>query len=354
MYSESEEIIRARILRNMSDNVDKTEGYLAYDSAAALSKEFSSNKTILDQILTYAFPQTSNGIYLDYIAGSHGITRKPGSHATTQIIFLGTNGTKIAAGTIMQTSSGLQFETTEDLQIVNSTITTTVIAKEIGLAYNVPANVITQLVVQIQGITGITNTNAATNGADQETDQELLTRLLEKVQNPPGSGNVGDYKRWAKEVTGVEYAKVVPLWNGNGTVKIVVSGVNGLPVDATVIQAVKTHIDPQDGKGGGTAPIGASVTIVTDTTLTIDIIITGLTITTDYILATVKTNIQTTINNYLNLLHPGDIIKYNQIYALIATTDGVSDFLSIKINNSTINITTTDEQKAILGTTTYN
>lgn len=50
--------------------------------------------------------------------------------------------------------------------------------------------------------------------------------------------------------------------NGNGTVKVIVAGNNGMQLDDTIVQKVKQYIDPEDGQGSGKAPIGARVTVV--------------------------------------------------------------------------------------------
>lgn len=57
---------------------------------------------------------------------------------------------------------------------------------------------------------------------DQETDDELRARYYIKIQTPATSGNAYHYRLWSKEVSGVGDAKVYPLWNGNGTVKVLI------------------------------------------------------------------------------------------------------------------------------------
>ncbi len=58
-------------------------------------------------------------------------------------------------------------------------------------------------------------------GAEAESDEALRARYLARVQTPSSGGNVSDYKNWALEVSGVGAVKVNPLWNGPGTVKVV-------------------------------------------------------------------------------------------------------------------------------------
>lgn len=55
-----------------------------------------------------------------------------------------------------------------------------------------------------------------------ETDDELLARLLEYIRKPPAGGNQYDYEKWAMEVDGVVAAYCIPLAQGLGTVDVII------------------------------------------------------------------------------------------------------------------------------------
>lgn len=55
-----------------------------------------------------------------------------------------------------------------------------------------------------------------------ETDPELLARLILHIRRPPAGGNKYDYVRWATEVTNVKKAYCIPNGQGVGTVDVVV------------------------------------------------------------------------------------------------------------------------------------
>lgn len=341
----SDEIL-TRMKDDVTSDVDKSEGSFVNDVLSPASKESSNRYSKLDDLLNKAFPQYSKGDYLKMHASSRGVAETVADCAAVNETINGAKGTLIPAGTIIQTPGGLQYVSTVDSVIGDDgKIISPLKAIDVGSKYNVPANTITQLPIGINGVTSVTNENSATGGTDSETDAELLARLLQKVQNPPSSGNKADYERWAKEVSGVKGVKVVPLWNGPGTVKVICYGENGTPLDSTILSNAKQHIDPGNGTGEGTAPIGATVTIATVINKLINVTIVGF--------QGDNSNIQTSLQTYINSLKPGSTIKLINIQAEITNTVGVGDFTGVKLNGGAANVTTTDEEKPILGVITY-
>ena len=203
------------------------------------------------------------------------------------------------------------------------------------------------------------NESATTSGTDTETSENLLERIISKEREESSSGNIYDYEKWALQISGVEYVKVKPLWdksngmNGNGTVKVIVAGNNGMELDDTIVQKVKQYIDPADGEGSGKAPIGAKVTVVSVNPLKIDVNILGLTVLDGFDIKDVKDNIKESLDNYFKTIPVGGVVKINTVEAKVVMTAGVNDISSVKINNDTKNIITADEDKASLGGITY-
>ena len=90
---------------------------------------------------------------------------------------------------------------------------------------------------------------------DEETDDELFIRYAIAMRTPATSGNAHHYYNWASEVEGVGVIKILPLWNGNGTVKVLFLDSNGQTASDELIQKVYNHIEEN-------RPIGATVTVV--------------------------------------------------------------------------------------------
>ena len=85
------------------------------------------------------------------------------------------------------------------------------------------------------------------NGADIETLESWVLRMLQRFQNPPSSGNKEDYIRWALEIAGVGKAWCFPAeeYMGAGTVGVYVSTDDLEPVPVGVLTEVETYIEEQ-------------------------------------------------------------------------------------------------------------
>lgn len=104
-----------------------------------------------------------------------------------------------------------------------------------------------RLLTAMQGVAAVSNLGAATGGYDAETDAALYARLSAFRREPATSGNIHQYEQWALEVDGVGAARAIDLWNGPGTVKVVLAG-NGLePVDETAAQRLR-HTSRASGR----------------------------------------------------------------------------------------------------------
>lgn len=340
------EAIMQRLLAAVPDDLDKREGSFVYDALAPAALELAEAYIQLDRVLQLGFAQTTYGQYLDYRAAEHGLTRKPATKATGQVTVTGSQGTVIPAGSLFATGAGVQFATTVEATIdATGQVTVAVEAVVAGASGNVPAGAITVIPVSLPGVTAVTNAAPTTGGVDQESDSELLARLLDRVRNPATSGNAAHYSQWAKEVAGIGDAKVIPLWNGAGTVKVVVIDTNKQPATPELVQDVADHIEE-------IRPIGATVTVVSASALTVDVAA-ALTLDPKYTISDVQGSIEAAIINYLkDIAFKQDYVSYAKIGSLILDTPGVLDYANLTLNGAVTNIAVGAEQVAVLGTVT--
>lgn len=361
MYeNNSEEALKEKMLNSIDSGISKSEGYFVYDAIAPSAKIMGEYYRALDTVLKLIFGEPASEVpkedydrFIDQDAARHGLQRKQGGFSTGEVTFTGIDNSIINENSIVQTIEGLKYKVISQGKIVNGKCTVGIKAMEIGSKYNVAPNTIVQIPININGIISVSNLNSTAGGTDRETSEELLNRIKSKEREESCSGNIHDYEKWAMEVSGVEYVKVKPLWNGNGTVKIIVAGENGAQLDDTIIKNVKEYIDPQDGYGAGKAPIGATVTVTSVTPIKIDVKIQGLIIEDKFSLEDVKLNIRKSIEAYFQKVPIGGVVKINAAEAVIMMTEGVNDLTLIKMNDQTQNIVTIDENKASLGGIIY-
>ena len=194
---------------------------------------------------------------------------------------------------------------------------------------------------EVDGVTA-TLTDIIVSGEDEETDENLRERFYSQIQAPSTSGNADNYKKWALEVQGVGDAKVFPLWNGNGTVKVLVVDSN-MAIDETLEQKVYDYIET-------VRPIGASVTVDSPSgkliSVTAEIILDG-TKTIDNVL----TSFTTAFKDYLqSTVFEAYSVSYAKIGSILLSTPGVSDYLNLLVNLGTANVNIGEIEMPITGT----
>lgn len=262
MYEAREqEDILAELQSESETSATKIEGTFEYDMLASNSIEFAKTEVELEQLYKACFADTSWGEYLTMIAEQYGVLRRAATKATGTITLTGKG--IVPTGSLFTTAAGTKFQTLE-YRNVNGTADVPVEAVNAGEAGDVKENTITVIPMSIPGITAVTNAEATSGGYDEEDDEDLLKRYLEKVRLPATSGNKYEYYEWAKSVAGVGDARVIPIWNGPGTVKVIIVDANMQVAPASLIKAVADYIET-------VRPIGATVTVVSPTPVPVKI-----------------------------------------------------------------------------------
>jgi len=86
-----------------------------------------------------------------------------------------------------------------------------------GLAGNVAAGTIKQLLGAVSGVQGVTNPRAAEGGADGETLEEFAQRAPQGIRNRDRAVSLADYENLAHEASaGVAVARAIPTRDPNG------------------------------------------------------------------------------------------------------------------------------------------
>ena len=343
MFSEQTyETLIKRILENTKkNNLDTREGSVSFNLLAPLAEELAKAYISMGDILNLAFIEDTYDEYLEKRVNEFGVYRKDGEKATGAIKVTGSDDAWIGNGTIV-TCGELEYVVTNDIMLPEEDIIY-VEATEIGYRYNLPAGTIFELKEKKNGIESLVNEEPFENGVDIETDEELRERFKYIIKNPRTSGNVNNYKEWALECDGVGRVKVYPLWNGNGTVKVLVIGNDNLPCSTETINEVKAYIEEK-------RPIGATVTVETPTILNLTFNI-KIKLDSAYSLDDTEMQISTVLHDYINKLNDEDIIYYKAL-STVGDLDSVADIVTFKINNKQENIPVGDYFIPVIDTIT--
>jgi uncharacterized phage protein gp47/JayE len=343
MYEDrTEENIKQEMLDNITDKVDKTENSFVHDAISPAAIKFAEAYIDLEVLSGKLDVENLEGDELErYVYQHSGIERRPATKARGTVRVEGEEGARVSRGDLVA-AGDINFIVLESKDIgVEGFTEVEVECEELGTIGNVPADAITQFPISILGITNVYNPEPATGGYEEESDRELLERYYEKIKTPAISGNKHHYLVWAKEVVGVGDARVIPLWDGPGTVKVVIIDSNKEPASQALIDEVSKHIEEE-------RPIGADVTVTSAQPKKIDM---ELTIIKDemHTLEQVKANIRKGISDYFaEVAFRQDFISYAHIGRVLLDCEGVLDYSDLTINGDTENITLDYEEIPIL------
>lgn len=118
------------------------------------------------------------------------------------------------------------------------------------------------------------------------------------------------------------------------------------------MNVVQKYIDPnKSGTGEGEAPVGAYCTVVAAEPVLINVKINGVVNAENTTASMIKAKLEQRLIDYLKqIAFKQSYVSVAQIGALIINTEGINDYDSYYVNNSSSRINLTDEQVAILGT----
>lgn len=363
--------IYSNILKEMLDKVpnsyDKREGSIIQTAVGPASYAFEEFYLTLNQVQRASFVQTAVGTSLDKIAVIANIKRYPASSA----IRLGVFNQPVPIGSRFSTINGeasINFIVTAKTDNPNQFQLTAETKGTIGNDYTGEILPITY----IQGLSKAEITDILVPGDDEETDDEFRERLITALNEKPFGGNVAAYREFVGGLDGVGGVQVYPTWNGGGTVKLSVIGADWQPASTTLINNVQNAVDPppNQGLGLGMAPIGAKVTVVAPTAVTINVSAT-LTLLPTYEIGQVQEPVETAIKNYLLSIHEswakpivnGGIeyasnVFIAQIIAAILNVTGVINATNVTVNGNTADIaltqTSTTQEVPVMGTVSLN
>ena len=337
--------ILQRLLENVPDSYEKGEGSFFYDALMPVAIELEGKYAQQDTLLESGFALTASGEYLEKKVFEQGLVRKAATYATGTIKFYGADMTAVLAGTKVA-SDNLIFTTTEDILITEAGFKVAgIVCDAPGSGGNIPAGSIKYMPVTIAGLSNIVQETATSGGYDAETDEELRQRYFDKMTKPATSGNKWDYANWAMEVSGVGAAKVLPLWDGPGTVKVIIIDKDKAAAPLELVNEVEEHIEDN-------RPVGAEVTVVSAEVLPINVSVTVV-LETGTTLEIATPKIEAAIEGYLkSIAFEQSYVSYAHIGGAILNVGGISDYEDLTINDTAANIDFAETVIPVLGVVT--
>ena len=207
---------------------------------------------------------------------------------------------------------------------------------------------------------------------DEENDEHLRARLLNTNSWVAYGGNVADYLDMTSKISDVGATQVYPVWNGAGTVKLVILNNDLMPASQTLIKKVKEEIDPEDNEtqGYGLAPIDHQVTVVAPETFEVNITM-NVTIAENANIDTIRTNIKASLEDLFKSLRKDwstidsvtgrgyKLTVYrSKILSRVMTLEGVTNATMPQLNGKDEDLqlvfTNTTSQLPVLGEVTVN
>lgn len=243
-----------------------------------------------DYIAKNATPWGSTDEWLFGWAGLVGITQEDATAATGTWTMSGTGaaGSPLPSGTLLN-SGGLQFRTTAAAAVDGTgALSVPVQCTTAGVVGNLATGTSMSLASPVGGINSAGTFTLGAPGADQETQDALKTRMLQRYASPPQGGALSDYVGWSMEVPGVTRAWALNGGAGAGTVVVypmldnTEGAYGGFPQGTDGVAAAETRGAPATGDQLTVAnalfskqPVTALVTVASPIKTPIDFTVTG-------------------------------------------------------------------------------
>ena len=328
--------IMERIMERIDSSIATDEGSFVYTAAGPVGIEHEQIYAALDAVLDAAFIVNAPMKYLILAGKAYGLEPHPATPAVWSAVVAPSNmsvrvGTRFNCGemnlvTTGKVADGVWELTCETPGAQGNTLNSDLIP-----------------ITYVYGLESIVLYELLESGVDEESEDDFRDRILFHIQKPAATGNVNNYIEWATSVDGVGAAKVFPIWNGPGTVKVVITDSDKRAASSALVNAVSAYINT-------VRPVGASVTVTSGTEVAINVVATVV-IETGYTIATIQRTFRERLAEYLEEnAYKIEYLPISHVKDILLNTDGVFDYSNLRVNDDTENIDLTAEQIAVIGT----
>jgi uncharacterized phage protein gp47/JayE len=343
--------LRDRIRRDFNARLPGADALLRQSNLRVIADVLAGLSTLhygyQEWLSRQLFPDTAETAFLERWASIWGLTRLPATAALGALATLGTAGAVVPTGAAWQRIDGVRYRTTAGATLAaDGTATVAVEAETLGVVGDAETGTQVSTVTALPGVVAQATVAAPglAGGADEETDAQLRTRLLARIQTPPHGGAASDYVDWTLEVPGVTRVWVAPQEQGPGTVVVRfamddAAHPNGIPTQADV-DLVQAHLDE-------VRPVTAQVIVVAPIPQAINVTIATLTPDTPEVRTAVVAELTDTL--FRNGV-PGGVLYISWLWEAVSLASGERHH---RITVPTGDVQLGAGELPILGTVTY-
>ena len=343
------------ILQRMMDkviakypNLDYREGSLIFNALASAAIELAIMYTELDNSRNESFVDTASREYI--LMGCKDIGMDVAQFEASAGTHKATFNVKVPVGSRWNCEL-YNYVVTEYMGLENALHTYQLKCESTGTSPNNVTGDLTPITDIPNNLTHAKLVDCLIEGENETSDEDIKLAYAEHINNTVSDGNAGQYIRWCNEFEGIGNCKVIPLWNGANTVKVSILSASNRAASEELIADFQEYIDPGvTGMGDGVAPIGAFVTVSTATEVPIKI---GATVKMKSGYTDTSTIDKALSDYFAQIAYEKSVVAYMNVGAVILGVAGVDSITNVTVNGGTSDITLSEEQIPVLGTTTW-
>ena len=343
------ENILDRSLARVATDVDKREGSLVMNAIAPVSMEHENIYILLDSIIKNGYVDTADiRDYVVYRCRERGIT----PYEATQAILKGKFNMSIPIGSRFSHDE-LNYSAKEFIEEADGSFFYQMECETAGEIGNKSFGELSSIEYIDKDLEG-SLVELLIPAEDEEKIESLKERYFNSFDSNPFGGNKQDYKEKTKALDGVGGCIPIPVWNGGGTVKLIIIDSEFNRATSTLVKSVQEQMDPSpQGTGSGIAPIGHTVTVTTPDNLSVNINM-RITFNEGYSWSSVKPSITKTLEEYFlelrkNWENGSLVVRISQIENRVLNLEGVLDVADTTINGVAGNLSVEQDKLPILG-----
>lgn len=335
-----------RMLQRVPADLDKREGSIIYDAMAPAAVELQLMYIELDAVLNELFADTAGREYLIKRASERGLSPKPPSCA----ILKGEFNMDIPIGSRFSLET-LNYTAVERIEPGHYRMKCETVGTE--------GNRLFGTMIPIEYINGLTKaelTELLIPGEDEEETEHFRSRYFDSLRSQAFGGNVADYREKVNALPGVGGVKVFPVWNGGGTVKLVLLDSGFRAPSEELLSQVKEAVDPesQEGEGYGLAPIGHTVTVAAAGEVPMNLQ-THLTYQAGWDYETCREGMEQALERYYDGLRrewenrATTVVRISQIESRLLDVEGILDVADTQLNGTGGNLELPEDKIPVRG-----